>query len=137
MSTFETFGESRKRIATRADLTQLLQELDEPSPEELGQLLTFLRELPSTFKRGLKELDSQIRPRGGPDEKLSNPVAVSRITDEIFDRQKNGEKLSKIKSDIAKREDISLSTLDRRVNDEIKRRQQLLYLNGSNDSTMK
>jgi len=122
----ETFRKSRHRIATRQAVSRLLEELKEPTPEELRQTLQALRELPSRFKRVLKETDVRIRPRGGPEEVFSDPVEIYDVTDEIFDRQKKGEKIARIKKDIAKREDISLSTLDRRVREELLRRAELL-----------
>lgn len=121
----KTFNEARRRIATRKNVSELLKELKEPTPEELRRDLQFFRELPARLKASLNEMNAQIRPHGGPEEKFSDPVEIYSVTDEIFDRLKRGQKLTDIKKDITKRKKISLSTLDRRLREELERRSQL------------
>lgn len=132
-----SFSARQQKIITRANLRNLLNELEEPSPEELRSILSGLKLLPSLFKRGLTDAAAEIRPRGGPPEKLS-PADVQRVTDEFFDRQKNGEESSAIRKEIIKREGISDSTLRRRIREEKKRRAHLSpLLEDANNSKIK
>ena len=120
----DNFSQWRQRIATRSKLHDLLIDIEEPGPDQLKFILSRLKSLPSVFKRGLVDTAAQIRPRGGPPEKLS-PQDVQRITDELFDRNKDGEELPDIRKDIIKREGISNATLRRRIREERARRAHL------------
>jgi hypothetical protein len=105
----EKFTESQRRIEKRAELRKLLTDLEEPNPEQLKFILSRLKSLPSIFKRTLTETAGQIRPRGGPHEKLSDPEQIRTVTDEIFDA-------------VAKAKEVGLKTVQRRFREEKKRR---------------
>lgn len=123
LTDLSTFEDYMSRIKTRARLKELLDTLDEPGPEELRDTLLFLRSLASKLKAGLQIADAQIKPSGGPPEKLSDPVEVSALVDEIVERHKRtGVSEFLIQRDIARERGVSLKTVQRRYKEEMERR---------------
>jgi len=123
LATFEGY---MQRVETRERLGLLLATLEEPSVEDLSRILSFLRSLASSLKRGLQKADARIRPIGGPPEKLSDPVEVSAMVDEIFEtRRKTGKALSTVQEEMAKDKDVSLKTVQRRFREEMERRKSI------------
>jgi hypothetical protein len=117
------FEDYMNRIKTRARLKELLDTLDEPSPEEMRDILLFLRSLSSRLKAGLQIANAQIKPSGGPPEKLSDPVEVNALVDEIVERHKmTGDSEFLIQRDIARERGVSLKTVQRRYKEEMERR---------------
>jgi hypothetical protein len=120
------FAEYVARISTPDRFGSLLLDLDDPTPQDLGHSLSFFKSIPTMLKRGLEDRAKRIRRTGGPPEKLSDPAKIQKITDEVFDAQKNGETLDSVERRIAVRENVSLSTVQRRVREEKKRRRSAL-----------
>jgi hypothetical protein len=97
-----------------------------PKQDEMRAIIVRLGILPRMLKRALEMTAKRILPTGGAPEKLSDPAKVRLIVDESYDELKTGKNLTDIQQDILGREKISLSTLQRRVREEMKRRETLL-----------
>jgi hypothetical protein len=124
LTDLSTFEDYLNHIKTRARLKELLDTLDEPSPEEMRDILIVLRPLPSKLKAGLQIANAQIKPSGGPPEKLSDPVEVNALVDEIVERHKRtGVSEFIIQRDITRERGVSLKTVQRRYKEEMERRQ--------------
>jgi hypothetical protein len=123
LATFESYI---KQVETREGLASSLKDLEEPSVEDLSRILSFLRSLSSLLKGRLQRADAQIRPLGGPPEKLSDPVQVSAMVDEIFETCRiSGKSLGKVQEEVANNKDVSLKTVQRRYREEMQRRKSI------------
>jgi hypothetical protein len=121
-----TFEEYVRRIETREKLESFLPSLEEPSVEDLSKILWFLRNLPPSVKSSIRRADARIRPIGGPQEKLSDPVEISKMVDDIFERRRaTGRLLTTVQKEVAKEKDVSLKTVQRRFREEMERRKSI------------
>ncbi len=123
LESYESFMDHLQQMQNRDGFRELMIAGEEPSPESLQELLTKLKSFPSDFKRALTGTAAQIRPSGGPPEKLADPRSIQKIVDEIFDARKKGASLESAQTIIAKRENVSLKTVQRRYREEMKRRE--------------
>jgi hypothetical protein len=114
------------RIDTPDRCRQFIAGLSDPSSEELTGAVRELHNFPKRLKRVLQSAEKRIRPTGGAPKKLKDPNKIGQIFDEIHDSEKAGEDLAEIHQRILEREELSQSTLDRRMSDEKTRRAGLL-----------
>ena len=110
--------------ANIANLNQLLADLPEPNSEDHAQILRSIEAFPKLLTRALAGGQKSFQHTSGPDRKLSDPLKIRELTDEVYDKMKKGEKLLDIQRSIAKRKDVhvSLKTFQRRFREEKKRR---------------
>ena len=119
----EKFDEYLSRIETEEKFKSLLRGLDEPKPVERRLIMVALKRGIPLLRAFLIRTGKKLPPaRGGPREKLSDPVKVSAIVDEIWDSLKEGETLRSVQERIGRRERVSLKTVQRRYREEMKRR---------------
>jgi hypothetical protein len=116
------FAQFIEKTNTPARLQAFLSEQPDPSSKDKSQLILALNDAPRRLKKGLESSSKMILPTGGAPKKLSSAERAGELLDEIHERIKADEPLSDVHTDILEREQISLSTLQRRLRDERERR---------------
>jgi hypothetical protein len=125
------FASLAERILSPGGIEAFVAEQDEPDPYWLDDSLRQL----STWSGGIKRVSGafgkQIQPTGGPPEKLTDLPKIGSLTDELFRRLSDGESKMEILADLEKRERFSLSTINRRIDEELERRRTVRMIKGN------
>ena len=106
----------------------MLAELPEPDPYKLEEAIREVMSWPRLLKHAMTAGAKQISPTGGPTEKLADLSKVGNLTDEVFQRLARGEGRKEILEDLARREAVSVTTVIRRLEEEMERRRIMLEI---------